>query len=201
MSESIFKHLVDSINRDYENTYAYLDKNFSFIRKFIKKIAAHIGCNVGEDIYIIDEKGVRIHPLDFIQDAIFVEKECFFSFKLAICPQKIGYFNGNACGKSFSSKGLVPPSIIVMPISIKQEDDAFIVIAPSIKEEKIGTDSFKINSDDSSWTKLLESVAQLIKNVSKQDLKYRISRLSEESSQQSKTFGFSFTSQTDIVEP
>lgn len=86
-----------------------------------------------------------------------------------------------------------------MYISIKQEDDIFIVIAPSIKEEKLVTETFKISSDDSSWTELLESFTQVIINFSNKDLKYRISQLSEESSQEGKQFGFNVTPDVKTV--
>ncbi|MEH1903093.1 MAG: hypothetical protein V7L04_17185 [Nostoc sp.] len=198
MLESIFQHLVDSVNKDYQNTYAYVDKNFNFIRKLIQKIAVHIGCNVGKDIYLLDEKGSELPPFSSIQDAILVENECFFSFKLLISVKERG-FNINNCGKSFYRKALVPPSGIILYFSIKQEDDIFIVKAPSIKKEEIFNESFKINSDDSSWTELLESVGQVLIDFSKKDLKYRISQLSEESSQQTKPFGFSVTPETKVI--
>ncbi|MEH1832737.1 MAG: hypothetical protein V7L29_11800 [Nostoc sp.] len=198
MQKSIFQHLVDSVNKDYEDTYAYVGKNFDFIRELIDKIALHIQCTPGKDIYIVDEKGSKIAPSNFIQDAIIVDNECFFSFKLVISASNTG-FNINSCGKSFFDKNLVPPSGIAIYISIKQEDDIFIVIAPSIKEEKLFTEIFKIYSDNPSWTELLESLTQVIINFSKKDLKYRISQLFEESSQQVKPFGFYVTPDIKIV--
>ncbi|MEH2253365.1 hypothetical protein [Nostoc sp.] len=198
MEKSIFQHLVDSVNKDYEETYAYVGKNFDFIRELIDRIALHIQCTPGKDIYIVDEKGSKIAPYNFIQDAIIVENECFFSFKLVISAQNKG-FNISSCGRSFFNKNLVPPSGIAMHISIKQEDDIFIVIAPSIKEEKFFTETFKIYSDNPSWTELLESVTQVIINFSKKDLKDRISQLFEESSQQVKPFGFNVTPDIKIV--
>ena len=198
MPKSIFQHLVDSVNKDYEDTYAYVGKNFDFIRELIDKMALHIECTPGKDIYIVDEKGSKIAPYNFIQDAIIVDNECFFSFKLVISAPTIG-FNVSSCGKSFFNKNLVPPSGIAMYISIKQEDDIFIVIAPSIKEEKVVTETFKIYSDNPLWTDLLESVTQVIINFSKKDLKYRINQLFEKSSQQLKPKGFNVTPDIKII--
>ncbi|WP_322698769.1 hypothetical protein [Nostoc sp. DedSLP03] len=198
MSESIFQHLVNSVDKDYQNTYAYVDKNFNFIRQLTQKIANHIGCNLGKDIYLIDEEGSKLPPFSFIQDAILVDNECFFSFKLVISVKAQG-FNINNSGRSFYNKALVPPSGIILYFSIKQEDDIFIVKAPSIKKEETVSESFKINSDDSSWTELLESVGQVLIHFSKKDLKYRISQLSEESSEQTKPFGFSATPETKVI--
>lgn len=195
MSKSIFQQFVDSINKDYENTYTYVNKNFQFIRELINKIALHIDCTPGKDICIVNEEGVKINPYNFIQDAIIVEDECFFSFKLLISPQIIKGFNINSCGKSFAEKGLLPPSGIIMYISVKQENEFFIVKAPLIKENEIGTEIFQINSDES-WNKLLESIDQVIIRFLKKDLNYRISHLSKESSQQAKPFGFIVTPET-----
>lgn len=105
MPNSIFKHLVDSVNKDYDDTYAYVGKNFEFIRKLINKIALHIEFTPAKDIYILDEKGSKIGQYDFIQDAIIVENHCLFSLKLLIYTQNKG-FNLNSCGRSFFDKGL-----------------------------------------------------------------------------------------------
>jgi hypothetical protein len=198
MAESVFQHLVNSINKDYSDTYVYLRKNFDFIRELINKLALHIGCNPRKDIYVLDKEGVQIGVYDLIQDAIFVENDCSFSFKLLISLRENG-FNINSSGRSFFEKSLVPPSGIVMYISIKQEDDIFTVTVPSIKEEKIVNGIFKISSDNSSWTDLLESLTQVLINFSNKDLKYRISQLSQESSQEVKPFGFNVTPDVKIV--
>ncbi|OWY63782.1 hypothetical protein B7486_51065 [cyanobacterium TDX16] len=78
MVMSRFQQLQAISEADYNTTYEYVGKNFKFITDIARKLADYIGCGL-DKISIIDTKDTITPIRSFIQDAIFIDKECFFS--------------------------------------------------------------------------------------------------------------------------
>jgi len=190
MSDTIFQTLCDLVKEDYEKTYAYVDKNFKFIRTLTSKVSSHLGCCPGKDLVTIDEKGIQYHPSAPNPDYVCVTDDGYFEFKVGIFVE-VPAFNLNNCGQSFYDQGLIPSSGVFFIISTKQEQDIFIVKGVATENGQIVSKDFKINdSDDSSWQNFLDSFTEAAREIFGRNLEYRLSNLIKKLSQQKEPFGF-----------
>ena len=188
MSTSKFRQLEQILKEDFQNTYAYLERNFEFIRQLIQKFADYLECSPGNFFCMDTEKKV---PLQNFQNSVTVDDEYFFNFQLLVSLlNSDSRFNINNSGRSFFDQGLAPPSGVVLFIAIKQEGDSFIVKGPSIEEEQVKEFTIKPDIDDS-WKELLESCFQVMKKTVEGGLNERISKLGIQTDNASqRAFGF-----------
>lgn len=171
MSISRFQQLEQIIHADFNNTYIYLNKNFEFIDQISRNFADYLGHGHYKLSYVDSEGNITN-----LQNSVVVDNECFFNFGLLLHTDL--YFNINNSGASFFEKNLPPLSGVILFISVKQQDNLFIVKIPSVAEDKIIAKEILIipNSDDS-WMELLESCFQAIKKTFEGGLQRRISKL------------------------
>ena len=191
MTVSKFEQLKNLVSEDYKNTYLYVDESFRFIETLFKKIAEYLGCQLN-NISILTSENDLI-PIGYhFRDAISIEKEGFFGFKLLINLED-GGFNINICGQSFADNNLLPPSGIVLYISIKKIDvNVYSVVTPHLEQEEIGSKKFTINTcENISYSEFLESCFNVMKKILEGGLNERSRKLSLESNSVNKVaFGF-----------
>jgi hypothetical protein len=207
MSISKFQQLKQILKKDFENTYAYLDKNLKFIHQFIQKFADYIECSSTHFFYI-DPKN-KVPSQNLPQDSVTVDNEGFFNFQLLVSIlDSDSTFSINNSARNFLKQGLTPPSGVVLSIAIKQNGDSFIVKIPSVEEEQVKEFTVKFDTNyswtepdiydssreldiDDSWKELLEFCFQVMKKIIEGGLNERISKLGIQTDNASKqAFGF-----------
>ncbi|MEH2215276.1 hypothetical protein [Nostoc sp.] len=191
MTVSKFEQLKNLVSEDYKNTYLYVDESFRFIETICKKIAEYLGCKLN-NISILTSENDLIPINCHFRHAISIEKEGFFGFKLLIKLED-GGFSINNCGRSFADNNLLPPSGIVLHISIKKIDaNVYSVVTPHLEKEEIGSKILTINTcENISYSEFLESCFNVMKKILEGGLNERSRRLSLESNSVNKVaFGF-----------
>ncbi|MEH1902347.1 MAG: hypothetical protein V7L04_13245 [Nostoc sp.] len=191
MTVSKFEQLKNLVSQDYKNTYLYVDESFRFIETIYKKTAEYLGCQLNNISFLTSENGLI--PLGYhFRDAISIDKEGFFGFQLLIKLEDEG-FNINNCGRSFADKNLLPPSGIVLYISIQKIDaNVYSVVTPHLEKDEIGSKKFTINTyENLSYAEFLESCFNVMEKILEGGLNERSRRLSLESNSVNKVaFGF-----------
>ncbi|MEG4917470.1 hypothetical protein [Microcoleus sp. B7-D4] len=168
MSKSKMQQLVEMVAEDQAKTYEYLAKISTFIEQLCEQLADNFGCSLADLSFITSEGDISR-----AEDSITIKDNGLFDFWLLI-KIPVQAFNRNTCGQSFIEKSLAPPSGVVLPMTVKQHENLFMVEV-SGKSQKA---SFEIDPNvDSSWIDLLEYCFVSTKAMLEGGLERRISAL------------------------
>jgi hypothetical protein len=180
MSKSKFEQLVEILSNDYDSTAKYLKRNSSFIESFTKKLSDYLECDINNLYFYAPEREKEKVPVqNDYQDLLKVMVDFSFEFRLLI-KIKNERFVSHDCGLSFVENNLIPPSQVVLLMSINQEkENSFRVTAPDLDDKgQVIAKIFYINPIlDDSWTELLESCFKVIKKTIEGGLEKRIIEL------------------------
>lgn len=192
---SKFQKLVELCRSDYQNTYEYTNKNFEFIKKFVLRLSEYLGCGL-DNIKVTDHSlKERISIRNFFHNLIVVDDACFFNFKILIqfydLTEAPPAFNINNCEKSFAEKRLLPPSGMILPIAIKQENDLFIIKTVDGSETKTLSKQFFIKLEEQEpFLEVFDFLFQAMKENLELGLEGRISMLKQQDRNSETSFGF-----------